>query len=507
MGYHLSMSTVKTMANERRFHARGRSADWGDACEVLKLGVANESVGLVFAHTPHGAGKRFGDTLGSMSLCSLLAGLCLFAVSAAAQRPEIPPRLTLREALSIALDRSPALRLAAARERQALGEEQVAKSELLPHIGISASQAGLTRNLAAMGIDREALGGRDIRQRVGPFGNFDARVVVTQDIFDLSERRQHRAAGQRREAAVAGSLDVREELTYQVATAYIEALRVQASTATLRKQMALARQLHTITVDRMEQGVASRLDERRALQQTHNLQQLLYEADAASTAAKLELAAVIHAQPTADYELADVHTFYDVNSLDAREAVARALQSRPDAKAASARLEASRTDRKAAQAISKPRISLYADYGQSGNQLYRNLNTYTVRGEVGVPIYFGGLAAAERQRAQAGVDAAEAELDQLEMRIETETLAAAAAVDSARKQVQVAEEGVALAEEEIDLTTARFVSGVADNTEILSAQDRLARAEENRIRALYRLNLARAALHRATGQAETTYRN
>lgn len=442
-----------------------------------------------------------------MLLRILLAGLILLAIPAAAQRPEIPPRLTLREALAIALDRSPALRLAAARERQAEGAERKAKSEMLPHVGVRASQAGLTRNLAAMGLDGDAFGGRDIRSRVGPFGNFDARVVVTQDLFDLSERRQRQAAGERRDAAAAGSLDVREELTYRVATAYIEALRVQASTATLRKQMALARQLHTITVDRMEAGVASRLDERRALQQSHNLQQLLYEAEAAATAAKLELAAVIHAQPTAEYELADVHRFYDVSSLDAREAVARALDARPDAKAAAARLRASQTDEKAARAITKPRVTLYADYGQSGNQIYRNLNTYTVRGELGVPIYFGGLAAAQRLEAQAGVDAAEAELDQLRMRIETETLAAAAAVDSARKQVEVATEGVGLAEEEIDLTTARFVSGAADNTEILAAQDRLARAEENRIRALYRLNLARAALHRATGQAEQTYRN
>jgi len=442
-----------------------------------------------------------------MLLRILLVGSGLFATTAAAQRPEIPPRLTLREALSIALDRSPALRLAAARERLAAGEERVARSELLPHLGVTASQASQTRNLAAVGIDDRSIGQFGVRQKVGPFGTFDARVVVTQDVLDLTERRRYRAAGQRREAAAAGSLDVREQLTHEVAVAYIEALRAQASTATLRKQMALARQLHTLTIDRMEQGVASRLDERRALQQTHNLQQLLYEAEAATTAAKLQLAATIHAQPTAEYELADVHRFYDVASLDAREAVAQALSSRPDARAASARLEASETERKAAQAIALPRVSFYADYGQSGNQLYRNLNTYTVRGELGVPIYFGGRASAERERAQAGVDAAEAELEQLRIEIETETLAAAAAVDSARKQVQVAEEGVGLAEEEIDLTTARFVSGVADNTEVLAAQDRLARAEENRIRALYRLNLARASLHRATGRGEQTYRN
>ena len=239
--------------------------------------------------------------------------------------------------------------------------------------------------------------------------------------------------------------------------AYVDALRAQASTATLRKQMALARQLHTITVDRLEQGVASRLDERRALQQTHNLQQLLLEAEAAVTTAKLQLSAVIHAQPTADYELADVHMFYDTGSLDAGQAVGMALTSRPDARAAAARLRAAETDQKAAQAISLPRVSFYADYGQSGNQMYANLNTYTVRGDVGVPIYFGGRATAERQRAgrsRCGGGGARA----VQAMIETEALAGAAQVDSARRQVEVAVEAVALAEEEIDLTTTRFTS-------------------------------------------------
>ncbi|MBI1352733.1 MAG: hypothetical protein GC160_00195 [Acidobacteria bacterium] len=442
-----------------------------------------------------------------MRLRCLAVGLLLTTALSAAERPSIPARLTLREALSIALDRSPALRLAAARERQAEGETQLARSELMPHLGVTVSQASMTRNLAVLGLTDKTLGGRDVQSRVGPFGVFDARVAVTQDVFDLSERRQYKAAGQRREAAVAGSLDVREELTYKVVTAYIDALRAQASSATLRKQMALARQLHTITVDRLEQGVASRLDERRALQQTHNLQQLLLEAESMAETAKLQLSAVIHAKPTAEYELADVHLFYDVASIEPQEVVGKALAARPDAKAAAARLRAAETDRKAAQAISLPRVSFYADYGQSGNQLYANLNTYTVRGQVGVPIYFGGRASAERQRAQAGVDAAAAELEQIQAEIEAEALAGAAQVESARRQVEVASEGVSLAEEEIDLTTARFTSGAADNTELLAAQDRLARAEENRIRALYRLNLARAALHRATGQAEQTYRN
>jgi hypothetical protein len=39
----------------------------------------------------------------------------------------------------------------------------------------------------------------------------------------------------------------------------------------------------------------------------------------------------------------------------------------------------------------------------------------------------------------------------------------------------------------------------------VNAQDRLARAEDNRIRALFHLHIAQAELQRATGAAEKAY--
>jgi outer membrane protein TolC len=76
----------------------------------------------------------------------------------------------------------------------------------------------------------------------------------------------------------------------------------------------------------------------------------------------------------------------------------------------------------------------------------------------------------------------------------------------ARRQVEVADATITLAQQEVDLTTARFTTGVTDNTEVVNAQDRLARAEENRIRALFHLQMAQAGLQRATGAAEKAYR-
>ena len=60
--------------------------------------------------------------------------------------------------------------------------------------------------------------------------------------------------------------------------------------------------------------------------------------------------------------------------------------------------------------------------------------------------------------------------------------------------------------EEVELSRQRFTQGVADNTEVVNAQDRVSRADDARVRAMYTLGLARANLARATGAAEKTYR-
>jgi outer membrane protein TolC len=51
----------------------------------------------------------------------------------------------------------------------------------------------------------------------------------------------------------------------------------------------------------------------------------------------------------------------------------------------------------------------------------------------------------------------------------------------------------------------RFKAGVANNIEVITAQDELARANDNQIAALYRYNQSRADLAHATGQMQVLY--
>ena len=82
---------------------------------------------------------------------------------------------------------------------------------------------------------------------------------------------------------------------------------------------------------------------------------------------------------------------------------------------------------------------------------------------------------------------------------------ALAQLEAARVAVEAANIGVSEATEEVTQAEDRFRAGVTNNIEITTAQDELARANDNQIAALYNYNQARADLARATGKMEALY--
>jgi outer membrane protein TolC len=75
-------------------------------------------------------------------------------------------------------------------------------------------------------------------------------------------------------------------------------------------------------------------------------------------------------------------------------------------------------------------------------------------------------------------------------------------LNSAAEQVEVARDGQELAQRELRMAEDRFEQGTANNVEVVTAQDELARAEENYIVAVVSHVDAKVALARAMGDTE-----
>jgi outer membrane protein TolC len=435
----------------------------------------------------------------------LAAAACLLP---AAERPQIPRHLTLKDAVAMAFNHSPVIRRGEARVAGSVAERDLTKSARLPQVSISAFDALQTINLKARGIQAPAIPGVGflLPTRVGPFSQVDARALVTQELWNMPLRYRHQAGNARIEASASENLNTREVLALQVALAYAEAQAQQLSVDTQRRQLELAKELQGITSDREQGGIASALDVRRSRQQTNYLRQALLETETALTAAKLQLANLIHAQVSSSYELDAMASPDGTGTPGESEAITTALQTRPDYRAAQSQMRAIELDLRAARSRRYPTLSFSGDYGQSGRAPFQNLNTYRIQGSLNVPIYLGGAISAEARQQQSRLDEAQAMLDEVQAQIETDVLTALAGVKSAEAQVKVAAETIGLAGEELELSRERFTGGVADNMEVVNAQDRLERAEQNRIRALFQWHVTRANLERAMGSAEKTYR-
>jgi outer membrane protein TolC len=434
----------------------------------------------------------------------LLAVLVTTSATAAGQQnpPSLPNPLTLSQAVTIALSNNSVVRQAQARMAQASGQYAQARSPLLPQVEGRARQDYLTINLKGLGIDIPGVP----QGKSDPFGSMDARITLSQDLLNIANREAWKSSGARQESSRLLLGNAREVVVLSVVAAYLQALRVKASRDALAEQTKLADDLYKLTQDRVRQGVSAKLEAVRAQQQVNSLEQQRQEAEQNYIAAKLNLANTLQTSITADFEVDDAAAYGVETPLDRMTAVTAALGSRPDYLAAKSSIRAAELQVQSAKANRYPTLSTSFSDGQSGETPVHNQNTYRLQGTLNIPIYTGGRIRGQIDEASGALQETQASAEQLRSQIETDVLTAIAGVEWALKEVTTSAANVQLSREEVELTRQRFAQGVTDNTEVVNAQDRVSKADDARVRAMYTLGLARANLARAMGAAEKTYR-
>jgi outer membrane protein TolC len=426
--------------------------------------------------------------------------LVLAAVSAAAEQPTLPSELALSQALNLALTNSSTIRTAMARLDEASGRSQQSRSPLLPQVNIGARQAYQTVNLIGMGIDLPFATGV-----LGPFGSMDARVFVSQQLLNISQLRASKSARVRQDSSRLLVQNARDLVALSVVATYLDALRAKATRDTLVAQTKLADDLYNLTRDRVKQGAAAELDANRARQQVNTLEQQRQEAEHSYVAAKLSLANILQAHVTSQFEVVDSAAYGDGGVPDQETTRKMAIEARADYQSAEANVRAAELQVKSAKANRLPTIGVLADDGQSGSTPVHNVNTYRLMGSVSFPIFTGGRIRGEIVEAEGALREAQSMLEQNRSQIETDVLSSISGVEWALKEVETSASNAKLSREEVEFARARFAQGIADNTEVVNAQDRLSRADDSNIRARYALGLARANLARATGAVAKSY--
>jgi len=432
-------------------------------------------------------------------LPSLLLILVALGVRDAHAQPA-PLRLTLRDAVDMALKQNPQVQIANLISVVTQENQIVARSALLPQANLAVSETVQRDNFQAF-LGTKIAG---FPEHSGPFWLFQGGPNGSVPLLDLAAWHRWRESKENPTSARAQELTVRELNVQLVVSQYLGSLRSSADVSAAQSRVELAKALFDQATDLQKNGVGTGIDTLRANVQYQNEQQRLIESRTALATSLFGLARLLSVDPHQPIELADLSEFFHTPAFSADETTERAFVERPEMKTLASQIRATELERGTAQDARVPRVALNGFWSEEGTSPGTAIPAYNFAVSLEVPLYTGG-----RIRAQVAVE--EIELKKLGQQqtdlcnqIAQEVRTAAAQLDAAKSEVDVANSGIDLAREEVTQALDRFHAGVA-NIELITAQDELARANDNQIVALYLYNQARADLASATGQMESLY--
>lgn len=410
-------------------------------------------------------------------------------------------RLTLDQAVAMALKQNPTEQIAVITAAESVQDKNVARAALLPEANLNVSDSVQRINIAAF-LGKKIPG---FPAHGGPFQVFSAGPGFSASVFDLSLYRRYQSARDSMNASRADSLSTREQVILLVVSQYIGTIRNVANVQASESRVELAQALYDQAADLQKEGVGTGIDTLRANVELQNEKQTLLEAEAERETSLYGLSRLLNLDPRQNIELADSLSFFDTPQPDAEASIESALNERQEWKAIEERLKAAGAEKRASQESRLPTLNFNGNWAYEGSSSTTGIPTYNYAAAVSVPLFTGGRIHAEIVKADLEIQKLEQQRDDLRNQIALDVKTALINLDSARNQVQVANLGVRLSKEEVDQARDRFKAGVANNIEVIQAQDSLARANDNQIAALYRFNQARADYARSIGQMVKMY--
>ena len=414
--------------------------------------------------------------------------------------------LSLRHAVELALapDGNTRFQLAAELIHQSDARRMAARSALLPNVDGTFGMRSQTQNLAAFGFSFPAGLPFTIPTFVGPYKVFDARVAATMDVFDFATLRRYQASKQALEAAKSDRDSARDQVTQQVARAYLAAVRADENVNTAQANLDLSGALLKLAQNQKDAGTGTGIDVVRAQVQQANDRQRLVVAGNDRNQSYLQLSRIIGLDLAKSLTLTDRMTYIAVDSLTIDGALATAAGAREDLKAQAKRVDVAKLNYTAAKMESLPTVGVEGDIGPIGTSADNARTTHTVGFSIKVPVWDSGRRASHREESLSQVKQEQIRLKDLRDQISLEVRLAADALKSAEAQITVAKEGLSLAEQELAQARRRFENGVTNSIEVTDAQTRLQRARDNQVTALFAHNLARIDWFAAMGKIENT---
>ena len=429
------------------------------------------------------------------------ASMVLAQATAQVSLPQNVMQLSMKKAVEIALtpEGSPRVALAMESVKQALDKAKESKAAFLPTADGSIKETNETVNLNSFGIRFPSVPGFSFKTFVGPFGVFDARASAEQSIFSFSDIRKYQASKASALATGADLNTTRNQVSDQVARAYVACLRADAALETAKANVDLSNALLKLAQQERDAGTGTGIEITRAQVQLANDQQRLIVADNDRRKAVLQLLRAMGINLSSDISFTDKLAFTAVDVATLEASLEEARKQRAELQAQQQREKAAQLSYNSVSAERLPSASAFGDYGAIGLSPDSARATREIGITVKVPLFDGFRRDVRRDESLSQLRQEKTRTRDLEQQIELDVRLALDSLRSAKAEVQTSEEGLALAQNEVAQAQRRYQAGVTNSIEVTDAQTRLDRARDNRIAALYDYNVARIDLATATG--------
>lgn len=421
---------------------------------------------------------------GALALLLVLATAGLASPAAADQR------LTLSQALDLALRENPNLGAASARSSEAEADYAIAAGGLLPRVAANASVSRFNEDRLGPVSSSSALYTRE------SFGGVTGRQLL----FDGGKTSAAKSAAQRGvEAGRMGFQATREETVYRVSQAFARALdardTVRVAASALERQQAF----EALTADFFKAGKTTRLDVLKAEAARLDAERVLANAQEAEKMALVSLAQAIGLSPGPAFSIEGAlpGRFEEPSSDD--EMLRAAAARNPDLQQAQLQVAQAEESLRSAQAARTPELALLGSYGYRERDIGGSAPEWIV-GLAGTwTLYDGGALPAQSEKTRARLTQAKEAQRSVELGVQTLMKDALRAWRTALNDARASAKLVEANSESLKAAEVLYRSGKATALDVLTAQADLAGAEGARVRAAADYAVARYAVARLVG--------
>jgi len=420
-------------------------------------------------------------------------------VSSAGAQDIVPPlALSFEDAIRMAGEKPASVVMAHERVQQAVARLAQAHSSLLPQVSASASEERRTVNLAAEGITIPIPG---FSTEVGPFNTFDARLKLTQAIFDAETLQSLKFARAGQDLAFEQKHKAQQDTMALVATLYVEAKRARDAIALGETLETRDKKELTLAASQVKLGTGSQTDADEAVAHLAESQRYLTAAQSQAEERRLDLASAL------DLPVDQAIVFKDSPTLAPEAAMnpltSEELESHPDVAVARQTLVQREAQAGVIKAGYAPKVSAEADYGASGNLPSNSIGTYNYGGQVSMPIFEGGDRQRRVDEAQHQVQESQTQLEDTRIQTQAKARSAAESVKSSWAAVQSKKTALEVADKELDLARQKLRLGVGTDLEWIEQEARDAQARDDWEEATATYQMARVTLAQALGKMES----